>query len=122
MQGFAPCLLDAQLHLQVQPQTASVTFHVAGGQREANFPFMYPMRTQGLAAATLGGEPRKGEARCAFLRPRWVLHLEMGIEAVAGSLSPAISHVSATCEGHCLSLQELTVELGVNGGQAKEGR
>lgn len=113
-------MLDAQLHLQVQPQTASVTFQVAEGQGEASFPSTHPMRAQGLAAATLGGELRKGEARCAFLHPHWVLHLEMGIEA--GSLSPAVSHVSATCEGHCLSLQELTVELGVNGGQAKEGR
>lgn len=121
MEGFAP-LLEPQLHLQVQPQAAPVTFHVVESQGEAGFPFTHPMRAQGLAAATLGGELRKGEARCAFLHPHWVLHLEMGIEAITGSLSSAISHVSATCEGHCLSLQDLSVELGVNGGQAKEGR
>lgn len=79
------------------------SFQVAEGQGEASFPFRHRMRAQGLAAATLGVELRKGEARCAFLHPRWVLHLEMGTEA--GSLSPAVSHVSATCEGHCLSLQ-----------------
>lgn len=86
MQGF-DSWLDAQLHLQGQPQTAPVTFHVAEGQGEAGFPFRHPMGVQGLAAATLGGALRKGEARCAFLHPRWVLHLEMGAEAMAGSLS-----------------------------------
>lgn len=59
---------------------------------------------------TLGGELRKGEERRALLHPYCrVLHLEMEIESIAGSLSPAVSLGSATCEGHCLSLQELTV-------------
>lgn len=121
MLGFAPCPLVAHLHLQVQPRVA-VSVHMAGGQGEASFPFTYLMRAQSLAAATLGGELRKGEVWRALLHPRWrVLHLEMEIESVAGSLSPAVSHGSAICEGHCLSLQELTVGLGITG-QTKEGR
>lgn len=119
MLGFAPCPLEAHLYLQVQPWVA-VSVHVAGGQGEASFPFMYAMRAQSLAAATLGGELRKGEARRALLHPHCrVLHLEMETEPAAGSLSPAVSHGSATCEGHCLSLQELTVGWGITG-QAKE--
>lgn len=121
MLGFAPHPLDAHLHLQVQPCDA-VCVHVAGGQGEASFPFTYPMRTRSLAAVTLGGELRKGEAQRALLHPRcWVLHLEIEVESVSGNLPPAISHDSATCEGHCLPLQELTVGLGITG-QAKEGR
>lgn len=120
MLGFAPRPLDAHLHLQVQPWVA-VSVYVAGSQGEASFAFTRLMRAQSLAAATLGGELRKGEVRHALLHPHCrVLHLEMEIKPVSGSLSPAISHGSATCEGHCLSLQELTVGWGITG-QAKEG-
>lgn len=121
MLGFASCMLDEHLHLHVQSLVA-VSVHAAGGQEEARFPFTYPMRAQSLAAATLGGELRKGEAWRALLHPQcWVLHLEVEIQSLAGSLSPALSHGSATCEGHCLSLQEPTVGLGITG-QAEEGR
>lgn len=121
MLGFAPCMLDEHLCLQVQSLVA-VSVHVAGGQEEASFPFTYRMRAQSLSAVTLGGELRKGEVWCALLHPQCqVLHLEMEIQSVAGSLFSGVSHGSATCEGHCLSLQKPTAGLGITS-QAEERR
>lgn len=87
MQGLLPCWMPSCTSRcsPRQPQLLCTWLEVR--ERLVSPSRIRWERLQGLAAATLGGALRKGEARCAFLHPRWVLHLEMGTEATAGSLS-----------------------------------